>query len=430
MNSVPNQSARSLPATVLLVLVAVWLAGCGDNPVSNQEVCDHIDADGLVIEQAGVLVAHQWEGDVFGSLTLTMEATAEFAVTFLGPDSTRIHVPGACTDHWLGWVIADTSIVQATAVPGEPWRVSLLGHAPGETTLRLRIIHGEHADFTSQPFTVQVLSPLAVMPEALFVSDKGTQIASWNYDPVRGPDTATGVLLALTDETRSGLQVVWLGPWQEGDGSHDGSGRVAADLPADVVSLGWEVADPTLARLEPVTGEPWRFDLVPLAAGHTTLILRLLAGATPLWSSGALDLVVADPAEVQDPAPDLVLNRSGAWTVIIIDGEPVAAGCGRTTNPGWLEGRPGESTDLFRFRLLDDECSQVTPPGLYLLTFMVADAGVAHITNHPLHWGEHTVFHVDGEAVGETTLQLFLLRRDSWRLQLYTPPLPLIVTAG
>ncbi len=430
MINVPQRHGPRPLAAVLLLLATSWLTGCDDNPVSNQEVCDHIDADGLVIEQAGVLIAGQWEGDVFGTVTLTMEAAAEFTVTFLDPDSTRIDIPTACTDHQLGWTIADTSIVQAAAVPGEPWRVNLIGRAPGETTLRLRILHGDHADFTSQPFSVQVLSPLAMMPEALLVVDKGTQIASWNYDSVRGPDTATGVLLALTGETRGSLQVIWLGPWQDSDGAHGGSGREPVDLPADVVALGWEMADPALARLAAVAGDPWRFDLVPLAAGRTTVTLRLLAGATPLWSTGPLNLVVADPAEVHDPEPDLVLNRSGVWPVIVMDGLQVATGCERTANPGWLEGRPGESTDLFRFRLLDEGCGQVTPSGLYLLTFMVGHAGVAHITNHPLHWGEHTVFHIDGESVGETTLQLFLLRQDTWRLQLMTPPLPLIVTAG
>ncbi len=149
--------ARSLVGVILLLLVG-GLVGCGDNPVHNHDHCDHFDADGLVVEQLAQLVAWQWQGDVDGVITLTAAAAVEFSVTFLDADSTRISVPVTCVDHRLGWTVADTSIVQVESVPDQPWRVMLHGRQVGDTTLRLRFMHDEHADFTSQPLPVQVMS--------------------------------------------------------------------------------------------------------------------------------------------------------------------------------------------------------------------------------------------------------------------------------
>ncbi len=151
----PMSRRSALAPWGLLGMFALLVAGC-DHDHDHDHECGHIDPDGLVVARDGGAVAHQWQGDVSGGIGLTAGAATDFAVTFLAPDSTRITIDEDCEGYRLGWTIADTSIVQGSAVVDGPWAVSLAGRQPGATTMRLRLMHGDHADFTSLPLPVQV----------------------------------------------------------------------------------------------------------------------------------------------------------------------------------------------------------------------------------------------------------------------------------
>jgi hypothetical protein len=47
--------------------------------------------------------------------------------------------------------------------------------------------------------------------------------------------------------------------------------------------------------------------------------------------------------------------------------------------------------------------------------------------NHPEHWGEITIFHIEGLAAGETTLRLRLL--NAGQVTMTSPPIPVVITA-
>jgi hypothetical protein len=159
---------RALPfilaGAALLAALPLGLAGCGDNPVhgGDDDHCDHVDADGVVLEEDGSLVTYQWQDELSGSLDLVLGADARvLAITYLDADSARVAIDEDCDDFALGWTFADTTIAAASRVDGERWLLAVHGRQQGETTLRVRLMDGDHADFTSLPLAVDVAPPPA-----------------------------------------------------------------------------------------------------------------------------------------------------------------------------------------------------------------------------------------------------------------------------
>ncbi len=539
---------RSLGFVALAAFV-VYLTGCSDNPVdtNSQPVCDHVDADGLVIEHdAGGTVsalASQWQGDVVGEVELDEgESLSDVRITFLDADSTRIVVAPECVDHTLGWTIADTNVVQARVHSGERWSIDLEPKAAGETTIRFRVIHGDHADFTSLPFDIHVhdhdhaeaeglilrrdgidlvtvwqgdvtgqievaagaeTRPLEVVfldadedeftphgdefalglviddnglashtatgdweftvggvaegstslavsiiheghadftapsipvvvlaaadqPEAFAIMEGMTHLVSWNYNGEHAA-SAEGALLLDVGAERTGLTVELLGEWIE-DPGHGGSHRDAVSLPNGRYHLEWQVADPAVATLEAVSGEPWRIRAIGVASGTTTAVARLKEGEATILESGPLPVVVVAPG-AGDAAADYFLKKNGVRFVYVVDGQIVAqpAGCAAAA-VGRLEVGVGEETDLYLLKYLVAGCGQQDVPGGRILTFRVADPSIASITGHPTHWAERTEFHVDGLASGETTVVLYLLNESTHAIELVSPEIPIVVS--
>jgi len=536
---------------VALAAFVFHLAGCSDNPADtgNRPACDHVDADGLVVEHdAGGTVATlaaQWQGSVVGEIELDEgESLSGLRITFLDADSTRIVVAPECVDHTLGWSIADTNIVQASVHNGERWSIDLEPKAAGETTIRFRVIHGDHADFTSLPFDIHVhghehaeaeglivrrdgidlvtvwqgevtgqievaagadTRPLGVVfldadgdeftphgdefaldldigdnglashtatgdweftvggvaegttsltvaiihdghadftappipvvvlaaadaPEAIAIMEGMTHQVSWNYNGEHAA-SAEGVLVLDVGEERAGMTVSLLGEWVEEPG-HGASHRDAVSLPNGRYHLEWQVADPAVATLEAVSGEPWRIRAVGVASGATTAVARLMEGDVTVLESGSLPIAVAAPG-AGDAAADYFLKKNGVRFVYVVDGQIVAqpTGCAAAA-AGRLEVGVGEETDLYLLKYLVAGCGQQDVPGGRILSFRVADPSLASITSHPIHWAERTDFHVDGHVSGETSVVMYLVNQTTFAIELVSPEIPIVVSGS
>lgn len=553
MRKLPHRCRGIRLAPILTALIACGLlAGC-ENPTDSrpEPKCDHVDADGIVVELTGAspdsLLAAQWQGAVSGGVVLEEgQALAGVRVTFLAADSTRIFVSPACDEHSLSWTVADTSLLGVTAAAGERWGVVMTAKQEGETTIRFRILHGDHADFTSQPvavsirphdgehaeaeglrvelgahalatvwqgaatgrlevsagdsthalavrflaadgdaftpvgsgfaltasldggapatvdivgdwslrlhglapglatltlglvhdghadftavpITVEVLAP-ADLPSALAVLEGATHAASWNYDGDRAP-VAAGALLADVGETRTGLDVHALGPWITGAG-HGDSHRDTVRLPNGRYRLECTVADPSVAQVAFDPAAPWSVRLEGLVAGSTGAVFRILDGEVVALQTSALPVVVVGPA-AGDAQADYFFKKNGVRFLYVVDGAVVdqPAGCAAPANPGHLEVTAGEETDLYLLKYLSGTCGQVDVPAGRILVFRVADPGLVGFTNHPIHWGEKTDFHLDGLVAGTTTVRCFLLNEATRAVELVSPPLPVTVLA-
>jgi hypothetical protein len=540
---------------MLAAALGLLLAGCSDNPVdtNDQPVCDHIDADGLVIEHEHdhdhekelETLAYQWQGTVTGELELHEgEIMAGVQITFLDADSTRIVVDPACVDHSLAWEIGDTNIVQAMGHGDEPWALDLEPREHGETTIRFRVMHGDHADFTSQAFAVHVhegghehaeaeglilrragadlvtvwqgavtgslevaaggeslpidvifldhdqdeftphgeeytmglgvdnsvvasLTPTgdwqftlggvsegttsitvsilhdghadftsadidvnviaaAGNPEALAIMDGGTHLVSWNYNGDQSA-SAEGLLLLDMGETRTDFLVELLGEWVA-EAGHGASHRDPLSLPNGRYHLEWEVANPAVATVQTMVGHTWAIEVQGLTAGSTTITATLKEGDTTILATGAMTLIVA-AADAGDETADYFLKKNGVRIVYVVDDqlEDQPSGCG-SASLGQLEAGVGAETDLFLLKYLTGSCGQDDVPAGRILSFRVADPDVAVVTNHPIHWGERTEFHLRGVAAGATTVQMYLLNASTKEVELVSPPLPVVVS--
>jgi hypothetical protein len=513
--------------------LALFASGCEDNPADDGgPVCEHVDADGLVIEDGGLPIAAQWEGVVTGEIDAeTGHLGNPLIVTFLSADSTRISVATECTDHSLVIEVADPLIAAVEQPTGERWTLRVRGLSEGTTTLRIRLWHGDHADFTSQPIPVHVIAgeeqeaaglvlrsgsadlanvwmdqvtgevevPIDALSElievtfldpdsvefqppspehelgftiadssiagfraegvwsfrlepktegettlsliilheghvdytsppipvhvhaeveaaALIVRQNGSEIATWNFDPVMGPNLSTGEIIVGPLATLSNLAASFLDP--------DGGEFIPED--PDMV-LGVEIADPGVATVALVPGERWQFTVTGVTLGSTTAVFSIQHESHSDFTSGPIRILVSDVAP--GVGTSFILRKNGIPTVIVVDGAVVPS-CGTTiANPGQFETAAGDTTELYSFRLLAPDCtaSQISATR-YSLAFEFADSAIARVVNHPEHWNETTVFHLEGVAAGQTALTVRLL--DQGQVSMTSPPIPVVITAG
>lgn len=123
----------------------------------------HFEADGLIVEQNGQLVAHVWQGGVTGNLLVPLGGPSDvFEVTFLDPDSVlfRPDTPGA----YLRGLIDTPSAAAYDSV--DTWAFRMIGLTGGGSGhILLRLWFADHYDFTSPPIPFSVVSPSDVVQE-------------------------------------------------------------------------------------------------------------------------------------------------------------------------------------------------------------------------------------------------------------------------
>lgn len=150
---------RALKLSALLL--TLLLISCSSNPAEHDhDECDHFEAEGLIVKLNDSVIVQQFQGETVGAIAVTQNQAIRVLVVFLDPDSVAIEIhDDDCPDHSLGWTIGDEAIVSIAKVANERWVVDISGLAAGSTTIRFRIFHGDHADFTSLPIDVNVAAP-------------------------------------------------------------------------------------------------------------------------------------------------------------------------------------------------------------------------------------------------------------------------------
>jgi hypothetical protein len=422
---------RSLPASVQgpgrrrrgsitlgAVLLAVGLSSCSsENPVSSgpDPTCDHVDTDGFFVSRGAVL-ALQWQGDVTGSLAVgSGEQLDSYLVTWLRPDSTAVPTSAFCA-HEVRWEVADTTIARLHPDAGNVMGFHLEGRNAGTTTVRIRLWHNDHADFTSLPIEIVVgASPAPTLGVKSAVLFKGaSRIASWDWH-VAG---AFGVLYVPLGETTWPIGVQFLDSLEQ------------AVSPGMGYSLAWQVSDPSVASLQAEPGSPWDARLQGLGPGSTNVTFTLLRSGLPEFATGSIDVVVHDTTSAPSQPVNFVVRKSGVRNVFVENGIVVPS-CGTTMSIGFLPAKADTVEDLFNFRLTTppSSCSGVVPgsSSTYRLVYEFGAPGIAGIVGHPEHVGEYFDFHLRGLAVGETTLRIVLMSGSSVAFR--SPPLPVHVTA-
>ncbi|MDE2706408.1 MAG: hypothetical protein OXI35_15160 [Gemmatimonadota bacterium] len=139
--------------------LALFIASCGDddNPVDPDHHDDHAEAIGLIVRDSGAEIIRVESGAVTGEIEVGHgKETALLSVRFIAEDG-DLFTPDEDDDYSLGWEIADESIAEVEQHDEDgAWAFHIIGLEEGETTIRLKINHGDHADFVSPEIEIHV----------------------------------------------------------------------------------------------------------------------------------------------------------------------------------------------------------------------------------------------------------------------------------
>lgn len=411
-----RRGSRVRAALILATMAACGLLAACSNPTESrpEPKCDHVDADGIVVEMTTAtpdsLLASQWQGTVGGSIALEAgHAMSGVRVTFLDADSTRIVVSTDCEDHRLAWTVADTALLDVAADGTDRWSVVLTPKQTGDTSVRFRVWHGDHADFTSLPIPVSITPGTDPHAEAegLRVELAGQRLATvWQ-------GAAEGAVEVAAGDSTHVLTVRFL------DADGDAFTPVGADVELAATVEG------TAARVAPA-GD-WSVRIHGLATGSATLTLTLMHDGHADYTSAPIAVEVLAPA-VQPVALSVLEGRTHAasWNY---DGDhaPAAAGAllvdAGETREGldvhalgpWLTGVGHGASHRDQVRL---------PNGRYRLECTVSDPLVARAS---VTAGDPWGLRLEGLAAGTTSAVFRVLDGDQVALQ--TAALPVVVVA-
>ena len=148
---------KSISALSIFAL-ALFIVGCGDNPVDNDHE-EHAGAEavGLIIRDSGTEIVRIEDGQVTGDIEVGHGLeTALLSVRFIAENG-DLFTPDADDGYALDWEIADESIAEVEHHEEDgAWAFHIVGLEEGQTTIRIKINHGDHPDFTSPEIEIHV----------------------------------------------------------------------------------------------------------------------------------------------------------------------------------------------------------------------------------------------------------------------------------
>ena len=267
-----------LGATAILALALV-VAGCSDDddPVSSQS--EHFDAVGYIIYASGVKVLDYFGPDYgagdnvayLDTLRASQGLNPRWDSKFYNEDTVEINPPSP-SHQTLAAEFTDPGIAELWWHDGEDGYFEdfhLRGLAPGTTTVKFKVMHVGHADFTTLPIPVIIdTNVLHDTPVGIILEDEdsGTLLATaWTTDI----DSVSGSLSVPANDSTDHIEVIFFDQ------------NATEFWPDDVVhSLVVESSDTTVVKISGQDpAEPWAFRLVGRAAGSATITVFLYHNA-------------------------------------------------------------------------------------------------------------------------------------------------------
>jgi len=143
---------------IVAVALATLIFGCDkDNPVDDDTHSEHAEAVGLVITQNSSEIVRYESGTVTGKITVKAGAeTPLLFVQFIDEHDGDLFTPDI-EHHSLAFTVSNAAIAEAiqTAKDGLG-KFYIQGKTAGNTTVEIKILHEDHADFVSAPIPVEV----------------------------------------------------------------------------------------------------------------------------------------------------------------------------------------------------------------------------------------------------------------------------------
>ncbi len=150
-----NQKSILLISVFVLLVISLFITGC-DHGHDHDHNHDHADAEGLVLVMNGVEIVKVWEGKVTGKITVKVNEDTPLIRTFFLDDHQDRFVPEE-NDFFLMNEIANKDIAEFEQHSSDgKWNFHIEGKAAGNTTIVLKLMHVDHADFLTPPITIEV----------------------------------------------------------------------------------------------------------------------------------------------------------------------------------------------------------------------------------------------------------------------------------
>ena len=152
---------RALKAQLLLLITSMMFFTIGCEEDDHDE--DHTDAEGFILEnKSGTEVYKEFEGEIVtNNLTLSVGDTLELSIHFLdhdgeeieheeeenhGEDKEELRIAG--NDESIAVVEAEEH-EEGEDEDEHEMAIHIIGVSTGSTGFKLKLMHGEHADYTS-----------------------------------------------------------------------------------------------------------------------------------------------------------------------------------------------------------------------------------------------------------------------------------------
>ncbi|KAA3655729.1 MAG: hypothetical protein DWQ10_17010 [Calditrichaeota bacterium] len=147
---------NSILSITALILSFSFYACDEDNPVNDDGDNDHAEAVGLVVLQSETEIVRYENGAVTGEITLKAGEATQLSVLFINDHDGELFSPDE-DHHSLDWTVADQTIADLSQDGiTAAWEFQVSGEKVGNTTVELKILHEDHADFVSLPIPIRV----------------------------------------------------------------------------------------------------------------------------------------------------------------------------------------------------------------------------------------------------------------------------------
>ena len=123
--------------------------GCEDNDSEGEE---HTDSEGFILESSsGTEIYREFKGSQSGSISLITGDTLELSVHFLGDDGKELEHKEGEEEGEGELVISgfNLSIASFEVEDDDEMSMEIIGVSIGSTSFKLKLMHEEHADYTS-----------------------------------------------------------------------------------------------------------------------------------------------------------------------------------------------------------------------------------------------------------------------------------------